>query len=46
MMTFLGVPIFEWAGLALALGLGVEAWWSLRKPSSPEAERQDEERPE
>ncbi|WP_293367980.1 hypothetical protein [Nevskia sp.] len=34
MMTFLGVPIFEWAGLALALGLGLEAWLTIRKPSS------------
>lgn len=33
-MTFLGVPIFEWAGLALALGLGLEAWLTIRKPSS------------
>jgi hypothetical protein len=30
MMTFGGVPIFEWIGLLLALGLGVE-WWLTRR---------------
>ncbi|WP_292999718.1 hypothetical protein [Nevskia sp.] len=42
-MTFLGVPVFEWAGLALALGLGLEAWWSMRKPSS--SDEQDDHKP-
>ncbi len=39
-MTFLGVPIFEWAGLALALGLGLEAWLTIRKPSASESDRE------
>lgn len=37
-MTFLGVPVFEWAGLALALALGLEAWLTIRKPSSSDDE--------
>lgn len=43
MMTFLGVPLFEWAGLALALGLGVEAWWTIRKPSGSDGRKDDAE---
>ncbi len=41
-MTFFGVPIFEWAGLALALGLGLEAWLTIRKPSSSQSDRRDD----
>jgi len=41
MMTFLGVPLFEWAGLALALGLGLEAWLTIRKPSGADRRKDD-----
>lgn len=43
-MSFLGVPLFEWAGLALALGLGVEAWLTIRKPSASDKSSDDAER--
>lgn len=43
-MSFLGVPVFEWAGLALALGLGVEAWLTIRKPSGSDESRDDADR--
>ncbi|WP_439638897.1 hypothetical protein [Nevskia sp.] len=43
-MSFLGVPLFEWAGLALALGLGVEAWLTIRKPSASDKSPDDAER--
>lgn len=42
MISFFGVPIFEWAGLALALGLGLEAWLTIRKPPSSKSDRKDD----
>lgn len=45
-MTWLGIPVFEWLALAIALGLGVEAWWSLRASRrATEEGRLEQERP-
>jgi hypothetical protein len=51
MMTFGGVPVFEWIGLLLALGLGVE-WWLTRRalvrdepPPTPPQDSTDPEDP-
>ncbi|MGQ0620109.1 MAG: hypothetical protein ACT4QA_09355 [Panacagrimonas sp.] len=38
-MTFLGIPIFEWAALAFALGLGAEHWLTMRRDAREERER-------
>lgn len=38
-MTWLGVPVLDWLILAIALGLGIEAWLTTRPTPEERAAR-------
>ncbi|MGQ0699886.1 MAG: hypothetical protein ACT4PZ_16785 [Panacagrimonas sp.] len=42
-MSFLGVPIFEWIALAVALGFGLEHWLTMRRDAREKQEKRTED---